>query len=56
MSTKEIVGSAFDTVSEQFAIFKDRYCPDGQTCQDLATLGSLVFIVWFMYIAMEPIM
>lgn len=37
------------------ATFKDRYCPDGRTCEDLATLGSLAFIGWFMYIALKPL-
>ena len=31
---------------------KDRYCPDGRTCEDLATLGGLFFVAWFMYVAL----
>ena len=33
----------------------DKYCPDGQQCQDIATLGGLAFCFFFMYIAMKPI-
>ena len=41
---------------KNFEDFKDRYCPDGQTCNDIATFGGLAFMVWFMYLAMEPIL
>ena len=36
--------------------FKDKYCPDGQTYENIAMFGGLAFIAWFMYIAMLPIM
>ena len=36
--------------------FKDKYCPDGQTCENIAMFGGLAFIAWFMYVAMLPIM
>lgn len=36
-------------------VFKNKYCPDGQQCQDIATLGGLAFCFFFMYIAMKPI-
>ena len=36
--------------------FKDKYCHDGQTCENIAMFGGMAFIVWFMYIAMLPIM
>lgn len=35
--------------------FKDRYCPEGRICEDLATFGSLFFVGWFMYIALKPL-
>tara|TARA_Y100000592_G_scaffold91331_1_gene151319 strand:- start:111 stop:278 length:168 start_codon:yes stop_codon:yes gene_type:complete len=35
---------------------KEKLCPDGHTCDNIAMLGGLTFIVWFMYIAMLPIM
>ena len=35
--------------------FKDKYCPDGQTCDNFLTFGLLIGMVLFMYIAMEPI-
>ena len=36
--------------------FKDKYCPDGHTCENIAMFGGLLFVVVFMYIAMLPIM
>ena len=36
--------------------FKNKYCPDGQTCENIAMVGGLLFVVAFMYIAMLPIM
>lgn len=36
--------------------FKEKYCPDGQTCNDILSISGLVFVCWFMYIAMEPLM
>ena len=36
--------------------FKDKYCPDGHTCENIAMVGGLLFVVAFMYIAMLPIM
>ncbi len=44
------------SIQNAYSEFKDKYCPDGQTCTDLATLGGLVFTIWFMYIAMLPIL
>ena len=38
-----------------FVTFKDKYCPDGQTCDTILTFGLLIGMVLFMYIAMEPI-
>jgi hypothetical protein len=34
----------------------DRYCPNGQTCRDLSGFGGLLFTLWFMWLAMEPIL
>jgi len=38
--------------------FHNKYCPDGQTCNDIAEFGGLVFVFVFvfMYIAMKPIL
>jgi hypothetical protein len=47
--------SFFQNVTGVLSEFKATYCPDGQTCQDIATLGGLMFTLWFMYIALEPI-
>lgn len=35
---------------------KDKYCPDGQQCNDIATIVGLVGCFVFMYLAMKPIM
>ena len=40
----------------KWSAFKQAVCKDGQLCQDLLTLGAFAFMIWFMYIAMEPIM
>lgn len=53
MTTLTKVGN---NIHNALSEFKDKYCPDGQTCNDLATIGGLLFTVWFMYIAMLPIM
>ena len=53
MTTLTKVGNS---IHNAYSEFKDKYCPDGQTCQDFATLGGLVFTIWFMYIAMLPIL
>ena len=52
---KSSVSETFKNLPDKFEDFKEKYCPDGQTCQDLLTLGGLLFTIWFMYIAMEPI-
>ena len=53
MTTLSKVGN---TIVESLREFKDSYCPDGQFCENLFTIGGLVFMFWFMYIAMLPIM
>ena len=50
------VTNTFKNLPDKFEDFKEKYCPSGQLCNDIATLGSLAFMVWFMYIAMEPIL
>jgi hypothetical protein len=45
----------FQTIASSWSDFKAKYCPDGATCNDIATFGTLGFMIWFMYIAMEPI-
>jgi|MEHZ01.5.fsa_nt_MEHZ011388083.1_1 hypothetical protein len=53
MTTLTKVGNSIhNTLSE----LKDKYCPEGHTCQDIATIGGLAFVIWFMYIAMLPIL
>ena len=49
---KAAVADTFQTLKQ----LKDRYCPNGQTCDDIASLSLFAFVIWFMYIAMEPLM
>lgn len=53
MTTLSKVGN---TILEAYNEFKVKYCPDGKACEDIISLGGLAFMVWFMYIAMLPIM
>lgn len=53
MTTLTKVGAS---IHDAFEEFKERYCPDGHTCQDILSIGGLLFTIWFMYIAMLPIM
>ena len=46
----------FQRIVNKWSSIKDAVCKDGALCQDLFTLGSLAVMVWFMYIAMEPIL
>lgn len=48
--------SLLHDVKDSWRAFKEKYCPSGQLCNDIATFGALFFMVWFMYIAMEPIL
>jgi hypothetical protein len=52
---KSFVSEAFTNLPKSYVDFKERYCPSGQTCNDIATIGGLAFMVWFMYIALQPI-
>jgi hypothetical protein len=52
---KNSVSETFTDLRKYLADFKEKYCPDGQTCNDIFTFGGLAFMVWFMYLAMEPI-
>jgi len=54
--TKESVGNFLQSTFTKWTEFKDKVCQDGALCQDMFTLGSLAFMVWFMYVAMEPIL
>jgi len=54
--TTDTMKSAVADVFLSLRTLKDKYCPDGQTCNDIATLSGFVFMIWFMYIAMKPIM
>mgnify|MGYP001164181984 FL=1 len=47
--------SFFSNAKKSFVTYKDKYCPDGQTCDTIFTFGLLIGMVLFMYIAMEPI-
>ena len=48
---KSFVSGTFTNLPKNFVDFKEKYCPTGQTCNDIATFGGLAFMVWFMYIA-----
>ncbi len=52
---KSSVSETFKNLPKFMADLNEKYCPDGQQCNDLATIGGLAFTIWFMYIAMEPI-
>ena len=41
---------------DKFVAWKDEICKGGQLCNDVLTLGSFIFMIWFMYVAMEPIL
>ena len=59
MSTITIIRDGKSLVQRTVGNLKrlhDKYCPDGQTCNDIAQLGILVFVFVFMYIAMRPIL
>jgi len=51
----ETNNSFFVNAKNSLKSFKDKYCPDGQQCNDIATLACLVGCFVFMYIAMKPI-
>lgn len=53
MTTLTRVGN---TITNAYQVFKEKYCPNDQLCNDIMSLGGLAFMVWFMYIAMLPIM
>lgn len=53
---KSSVTGNLKNLQNTFESFKDKYCPDGQACNDYATVGMLLFTIWFMYIAMKPIL
>ncbi len=53
---KLINGNFMQYIGTKWSAFKQTVCNDGQLCQDLLTLGSFAFMIWFMYIAMEPIL
>ena len=53
---KQINGSFITHIVTNWSAFKKTVCNDGQLCQDLLTFGSFAFMIWFMYIAMEPIL
>jgi hypothetical protein len=53
--TTSDVRNFFHSIKQTLVDFKNTYCPDGQQCNDIATVSSLVFVIWFMYVAMEPL-
>ena len=54
--TKLSDGNFIQRIVNKWSSLKAAVCNDGALCQDLMTLGSLAFMVWFMYVAMEPIL
>jgi|TARA_R110000751_G_scaffold48154_1_gene107442 hypothetical protein len=59
MSTITIISDGKSLVQRTVGNLKrlhNKYCPDGQTCNDIATFGSLIGMIVFMYIAMAPIL
>lgn len=54
--TTDTIKSAVAPTIQTLKNIKEKYCPDGQTCNDIFTLGGIFFVVWFMYVAMKPIM
>ena len=54
--TKLSVGNFIQRIVNKYSSIKDAVCKDGAFCQDMFTVGSLLFMVWFMYVAMEPIL
>ena len=40
--------SFFSNAKKSFVTFKDKYCPDGQTCDTILTFGLLIGMVRFM--------
>ena len=52
---KSSVSYTFKNLPKYLTEVKEKYCPDGQQCQDIATFGGLAFCFFFMYIAMKPI-
>lgn len=54
--TKLSVGNFIQRIVNKWSSIKDAVCKDGALCQDMFTVGSLLFMVWFMYVAMEPIL
>lgn len=48
--------SFFQNIANGCITFKDKYCPDGQTCNDIAAISGLLFTVWVMYVALMPIL
>ncbi len=53
---KSFVSGTFTNLPKNYVDFKEKYCPTGQTCNDIFTLGGLAFMIWFMYIALQPIL
>lgn len=53
MTTLTKVGN---TIMNVFHDFKENYCQNDQLCNDIASFGGLALMVWFMYIAMLPIL
>ena len=53
---KQIITSYIEHTVAKWSAWKDKVCQGGQFCNDVLTFGSLAFMVWFMYVAMEPIL
>ena len=52
---KVSVRNTLTNLRDSFKLFKKKYCPDQVLCNDIATIGGLLFTVWFMWLAMRPL-
>jgi|TARA_Y100000361_G_scaffold92595_1_gene82630 hypothetical protein len=51
VETKSFTANAWNSIKE----FKDKYCPDGTTCDNILSFALVIGCFVFMYIAMKPI-
>jgi len=47
--------SFFSNAKNSVREFKDKYCPDGTTCDNILSFALVIGCFVFMYIAMKPI-
>jgi len=53
---KQIIYSWIEHTVEKWSAWKQKVCSNGQLCNDVLTFGSFAFMIWFMYVAMKPIL